>query len=394
MSDGRETMVGTRLVRSKRTGLHLVVRPASEGSLHGALSPESFAPSFNSLVASKDLTGLLAAVDALPPLLPCENLGGSRRVYTPSQASAMLEGDKWRRADPVMLERETKFDWNKRGERRQRSVKSVLRRRDAFSGNWVSDLAKCTFKSDVVVAEPLSDWIFARNVLSLTSNLLASLGSRSDDALEAAGLSRTVSARLGASVFCAPIAFNPFFAQGAAMLIDYAETSPLLEALFERDEPKLGLGPVRWRAGGGKKVYATTAAVATGEGHKLLAPRSEAPDQRLHLCVEDDGGNQESLAAECAESLALAVSALVGDGGEALGWTFDGRSIVDGSPGPSMMRHSLLAELMYRLVYREALGLALTACRQCGNAVLDGARGNKRHFCSPACRVRHAREHP
>ena len=358
-----------------------------------------FVGHFNSLASANNAQELLLAIDRLPAILPYADSRklSSDRLFRPSEFLNSLH-DGFDAFDGETLRYQSHFDAGAQGEdeKHSRATNWVVRNRTAStSGEFAEQLSSADDNQDIVVVEPLADWVLARNVLGLTARLAYSLQDPgNDDILDDAKLELATVRRLGGEIYRIPFAFNPYFyrwkinPETLGSKWDYERYMPLL-LMLTGSPRKTRLGPsttYHYDFGNGEDVFLATAAIARGD----VSKPTDEPDRRFWLCAESNNRSQRELAEHIVVSMAEAVRALSYDG-QQFGWVMDESSYYDGSESPRFEPRSLFAQLMYGLIFRH--GTTLGKCEECGNAILDAVGGRPRSYCSEACRLKYIRRH-
>lgn len=132
-------------------------------------------------------------------------------------------------------------------------------------------------------------------------------------------------------------------------------------------------------------VFVLTAPLASEEYISLLGGWRDTTERRFMLCV-GVGESQRADAASVVNALTDAVSGLtLKDAGVNLGWEADISARLSARPAPSIKRNSLLAELLYRVVYRGTSRIGI--CEACGSPFIQEESEPPRGVCSQACRM-------
>lgn len=380
----------------------VVLRTMRRSELDSYVTDQEFTQLFNGFVSSNNLQELLLAIAPLPPIIPPLNREncGDKRVFKPSEIKSALDVE-YRPCDAKSVEYQSHFDAGIPEEResRTRATNSAIRGHGAHSEEFAEELRLKNSDEYCVVCEPLSDWVFARNVLGLTARLLAHLSlSSSDDVLTEAGMSFRYNNRLGEELYSIPFLFNPYF-----FATKFNRESLMARTNYDLYRPLMALAlgsPRRVRKGvrdswlfdfdkDAKDVYIATDPVATEQPGPLFSRKQDDIERRYRLCIERKGRSQRELAEHVIASMVNTVSNLR-DGATLFGWELDEESYYDESEFPRFIAHSAFSQLMYMLIYRSHS--TVTLCKMCGNAILSADAGKPREYCSEACRQKHLRQ--
>lgn len=387
-------------------GSIVVLRTMSRASVSNLVRDDDFIERLDDLVSSNNAKELLLAIDDLPPVIPCETvekIAGRRvdmkRVVAPMDFST--EGMSACDADALAYQ--AFFDAGVPNEagNRTRATNWVLNNRSAVATGhgreeFERDLEEARGDaSRIVVVEPLDDWVFSRNLLGLTMRLLLALESGSSSPLDDVGMSWKQNRRLGSEVFMIQFCYNPFFMPWKLNLSsfmshwDTERFHPLMSLTLGKPRVKHGIlvDTMFYDFNGGGDMYLVTDPIATERYRRDFDSSSDigGDERRYWLCVERRGRTQVEIAHHMVTSMVNLVRNLTVDDAP-IGWRFDESSYFDGSAGPRFLEGSLIAQLMYGIVYRG--DAQIRTCAECGNAILDGNEGRPRMYCSESCRFK------
>lgn len=246
----------TYLARDPRSGLHCLVRLVRADDLgrkYEPVGPEGL----NALLMARDAGALVGAADVLGPMwshgngVPCPK----GLLFRPSE----LQGPgrralELRCPDPGRLLTECFFDpfssgpenggggFTETGKPRVAATRRAAKEFDFLSA------PSYEFADDAyrLLIEPLGDWVFARNVLSVLLRLAGIYRTTRDESrlLERAGF-RVARPRgchmkqmMGGDCFVIPIGYNPFYREGSIVWNSFRYDSdviwPLYSSLVER----------------------------------------------------------------------------------------------------------------------------------------------------------------
>lgn len=281
----------------------------------------------SSLLAARSLKALVESVDVLPPLLPHTDDHTAIRI---------LQGLD--RADAELLSRELP-SYTHLAMRRV-TARAVER----LSGDRVE-----TRPGSTVVAEAVSDWVLARNLLGVTAKLVR-LSSERDDPMSVAGFE--LDERLDTWVLT--VGFDPFAG-----------------AEWER---------------AGVSLFQTLAGARDSSCDILSRGTLGTPHAGLCYLRCPQVGSQVQCARRVVNSIVDSTASMRSPmGGSYLGWREDTSMRFADQPAPSFVADSGFAEMMRMVVYRGSSRIAI--CSECGGVVIQGAKGPLKEWCSPACRM-------
>ncbi|MDY2776980.1 MAG: hypothetical protein SOU51_01190 [Collinsella sp.] len=242
------------------------------------------------------------------------------------------------------------------------------------------------------LVEPIQDWVFARNVLSIILRIggLLRENPEEQDVLTAAGFSHAVPETahqrdaMGGSCFVIPIGFNPYFRKDSLLLNDVTFKRsadviwPLYRSVAGIKKSTLTKQFLNYHLRTEESVVFLTAVEAM-QVEGSFQPRDTIPliAKWWYMGLrEQDGCSQR----ESADMLLRAFDRVL----------FRPELTYSGEPmreiEPASMPANLL-EAMWLLV-RDHPGRYLLTCKNCHRTILSGTQGGeRRRFCSDSCRV-------
>ncbi|OUO57931.1 hypothetical protein B5F74_11405 [Collinsella sp. An271] len=349
-----------------------------------------------------DPEALLQAAIALGPM----HLSGAHdgdlegRCFKPSELQGG-DGPKLRTPDTEQLLKECYFDpystpENSGGIAYRQTGRlaraAATRAATAYSFDNARDYSFADSQYRFLV-EPLHDWVFARNLLSIVLRIGGLLRAKPEDKniLESAGFTyakpKTRSQLLGMEGACyvIPIGFNPFYRKGNIIKNDAGFDAnviwPLYGSLVESRKKGLAGGAADDHLATCPDVKFLTAVVA-GQAKGTFAPREshDLINTWWYLALRE-GENQIDTANMLLRALDRAL--------------FEPELCYTGEPGREIAparRPGNLLEAMW-LLARDHPNRYLLTCENCGRTVLSGNQGGERRFCSGSCRAAWNKEH-
>ncbi len=401
------------IARDGKSGMHVLVRILAVddiGKDYLPIDPDDF----NKLMMARDVRSLvLAARDLGPMYISADIL--SRRIFIPSHLQQHIgHGVNLAPSDIESLLSECYFDpyalpvetddmgYRAIGRTGKKSARELI---DDFDFTIAGDLSYLDSQFRAIV-EPLHDWIFARNLISILIRIggLYRSGADPDTILEAARFRQVNSMVLKKrfdidtdTCYAVPIAFNPIYR---------------MENLAVKDMPFDALqfcplyGSVIYGSVIDKKNSFSRTAIEQhlkGPGNefvKFLAPLETSQ-------VKNRSDNHESHSGENKWRYMVVSSNTDGEAinnqmqlANRLLQAFDGilfqpqlayTGIKMAEIAPERKPSNIL-EAMWLLV-RNHPGYYLLTCKRCMRTVLSGTQGGERSFCSNSCRATWSKEH-
>lgn len=398
-------------IATNEIGMHVIVRllPRTREGDAGCAFVSMGA--LNALLSAKKPRELAVATTDLPALFPvgAEPLKGRGTLrYSLDGALASPETLGLSGVGPELLQYEAQFDANTALEDSLPAAKSAARG-CPFSFDWLRAASDGLDPDEFDVAvESFADWAFVRNVTGITAKLLALIASGENEPMARAGFELRESGALGGELWMLPFAYNPFFAPMrpnlsslAAKLGDYSDYQPLMSATTRIEKvPRRG-GALRSMTetvlarcfgaeglGGGRAVFLLTAPVASQDYISLLGGWRTATERRYMLCTLANE-SEPYVARRVASALIDSVAACrlqTKDGATVdMGWSECAQTRFENPPSLTMRAHSVLADVMYQIVYRGSNRIAI--CSNCGCAIIQSKKGPLKEWCGAACRM-------
>lgn len=390
-----------------RSGMHSIVRLVPVEELDRPFEPVD-PDALNSLLMARDVEALVEAAAQLGAMAlntapegglqgkcfkPSELQGGGKQALKLEApiAERLLEECFF---DPYAASEGTSgFEFSQAG----RVAKAATRRAvEAYNFLKARDYSFADDQYRFLV-EPMQDWVFARNILSVILRIggLLRENPEEQEVLTAAGFARAVPETahqrevMGGSCFVIPIGFNPYFRKGNLLFNDvtFKKSAEVIWPLYRSVAgiKKTGLTRqfLNYHLRTEESVIFLTAVEAMQiEGS--LQPRSKRPLVAKWWYMglrEQDGYSQR----EAADTLLRAFDRVL----------FRPELAYSGEPmreiEPASKPTNLL-EAMWLLV-RYHPGRYLLTCKNCHRTILSGTQGGERRFCSDSCRAAWNKEH-
>lgn len=390
------------LVYSRGIEAHCIVRiiPANRFDMIWD-SREDLSKELNALLTVKNLSGLLKTIGDMPPVLPLAVACSRRRVFTVEQAMRDLPGDLIEcnegslRAESFI---ESCRPMRANGVSARRAVSEYGSTGALIAEGLEEDPAD---SENLVVVEPLQDWMTLVNSLKLCARLLAAINSREQVSLEDLGFAHMTSKRLkGKELYGLPFKFNTLFS-GPDLVEGWQRQDPLFYALTHKKKvgsnaPSVSV-PVYALGEGSSSIFVTTRPIAAGDQHAAGSNKHDIDGKALYLCIEDNG-DQRKMASNVVlmfgkafRNLSVPQDGATG-GDSPCGWEYDADGGLRGLDAPLIRMLSFASALWYQLVYHP--GQRLSRCKWCGDAMMSKDIGPKKEFCTGSCRVQYGRKYP
>lgn len=396
------------IARDGESGMHVLVRILAVDDI-GADYPPIDPDNFNKLMMARDVKSLiLAARDLGPMYISADSL--SDRTFIPSHLQQDIEcGFILVPSDLESLLSECYFDpyaipdetddmgYRATGRTGKKSTRELI---DELDFTKAGDLSYLDSRFRAIV-EPLHDWIFARNLLSIIMRIggLYRSGADPDTILEAARFRRMDPTILKKrfnidtdACYAIPVTFSPFYRMENSvvndMSFDALQSCPLYGDLIDN-----------------KNSFSRTAVEqhlkrCSNEFVKFLTPlKASWGKNRLD--------NHESHSEEIKWRYMVVSSNVDGEAinsqmqlGNRLLQAFDGMlfqpqltytGVKMAEIAPERKPRNIL-EAMWLLV-RNHPGYYLLTCKRCMRTVFSGTQGGDRSFCSNSCRATWSKEH-
>lgn len=407
---------GIFLAKRRDERLSFVIRPYRK-AVYDSLSESDFLPSpeqINALILSKSPEDLLAGINGLHPLsfhplTPAETSsrvkrGRAPRITTVESFHAGMD-EAFEPVEIECLEEELTALRSDTPSLNMSSTRRVLKNNDAFSTTHgiLRHLEKHKFADDDLVSiEPLCDWTFMKNMLSLgiefeavaaTTDSQGRLLKTFQNGVEHVG-DWALIAKNGESrrVYRKLFVHNSdwWFTEGMRERISdsfkkpfrssAATRTPLLTRFcpFSDDGPRLFLG-----LDGAHLVAWPRVA---GDGEKP-AKGSRQTERGLYITL-DDKKSEAEWAADGLSAMLEQAERLKSESGSPLGWSFEYSQLSDSPAFPRVTVHSQIGGLFYAMAFHG--DYRSTWCRHCGRPFLAPTKGKQRLFCCATCRKDHS----
>lgn len=387
------------LAMDPRSGMHCIVRPIPIDNLRRPFDP-IHPDNLNELLMARDAASLIEAARKLGPMfigIDAHDL--DKKVFMPSE----LQGTGKRKLkleapEPERLMNECFFDpyatlvdssdvgYSPFGRKAKSSTFATAAEHDFLKARDLSH-ADAYFR---YLIEPLHDWVFARNLLSITLRIGGLLRANPDsrDVLSAAGFALSNPATrhqrfmMQGACYVIPIAFNPFYQKGSlvwnSIKFDADVVWPLYDSITEVARSRATKTIIDHHLKTEERVkFLTSVEVNQADGHILLPRDQHDPVNRWwHLVLKaPDGASQMEIANTMLRGLDRSL--------------FKPDLAYTGSPmkeiEPAVKPRNLLEALW--LLIRDHPGRYLMTCENCHRTILSGTQGSDRRFCSDSCRA-------
>lgn len=397
------------IARDKKSGMHVLIRVLPSSEL-GQPYPPIDSSAFNRLLMAVDVKSLVLAARDLGPMYISEgDLEG--RIFLPSQLQQEAEqGIELVPPDLGSLLSECFFDpyaiptdadglgYKKIGRTAKKPAKELI---DEFDFTEAGDLSYLDSQFRAVI-EPLHDWIFARNLLSILMRIggLYRAGADPDTILEKARFRRVDTNGLKDrfllgtdTCYAIPIAFNPFYRVedviAKAITFDADKICPLYSSLIDDKESfnrAVIEQPLKGRGNEFVKFLTSHEAPLTGDRFDYHEAHPDENKWWYMVISSETNGIPTDDQMQLANRLLQAFD----------GRLFQPRIVYTGikmtEMSPEQKPRNML-EAMWLLVRKHPNRYLLT-CKRCMRTVLSGTQGGERSFCSNSCRATWSKEHP
>lgn len=383
----REKETGRVFVAKKRDRRsHVLLRALRRESLdrrEWAFSMEGF----NELMLAKNSESLVLAAEGLFPL-SLNPLGQEEAGYFPrAQTVRQFKHDCGIMYEPISkteLAHELATLKDDVSSPNQRSLKRLAGRSDAMRGGAFLRFLETTEyeDDDVVVAEPVQDWLVAKTLLGTIVTFQACLNHaehketlenlpRSDGRWAFEG-----SEHCDAEQRARPLAYN-------------SESLRLVEAGLPPDG---GLLAIHFDLEAGTMRGSEHVGLLYGDELPSKAKsiygewENEAIDRTLFLGASATL-TEDQLASDFICSLLATARNAKSIDGQSIGWSLDYSSAVMERSAPRATFHSQWSELLYETAFHSN-ELEAGLCKNCGRPMLVRTHGKKRVLCSDSCRTK------
>lgn len=337
--------------------------------------------SFNELMLAETPEGLILAAEGLFPLslspLSKEEAGSYPRVQTVRQFKRDC-GIMYERISKTELAHELATLNQDVSNPNQRSLKRLAGSSDAVrGGTFLRFLETAGYEDDdVVVAEPVQDWLVAKTLLGTIVTIQACLNhAEHKETLE--NLPRSDgwrafegSEHCDAEQRARPLAYN-------------SESLRLVEA--GHLPPDGGLLAIHFDLEAGTMRGSEHVGLLYGEWE------NEAIDRTLFLGASATL-TETQLASDFIRSLLATACDAESADGRPIGWSLDYSSAVMERSAPKATFHSQWSELLYETAFHSN-ELEAGLCKNCARPMLVRTHGKRRKFCSDSCRTKFSNSH-
>lgn len=349
--------------------------------------------SFNELMLAETPEGLVLAAEGLFPLslspLSKEEAGSYPRVQTVRQFKRDC-GIMYERISKTELAHELATLKEDVSNPNQRSLKRLAANSDAMRGGaFLRFLETAGYEDDdVVVAEPVQDWLVAKALLWAIITFQARLNhTENKETLE--NLPRNDGWRAfeglehwDAEQRVRPLAYN----SESLRLVEAGHLPPdggLLAIYFD-----LEAGTMR----GSEHVGLLYGDKLPSKAKSLYGEwENEAIDRTLFLGASATLAETQLASDFICSLLATARNAKSIDG-QPIGWNLDYSSAVMERSAPKATFHSQWSELLYETAFHSN-ELEAGLCKNCARPMLVRTHGKRRKFCSDSCRTKFSNSH-
>lgn len=397
------------IAKDRKLGMHVLVRIQKVSEIGDSYPPIGIDP-FNALLMARDAKSLvLAARDLGPMYISEDDLEG--RIFAPSQLQEKSNRNKELTSPELdSLLSECFFDpyagptdadglgYKEVGRTAKKAAKELIEELDFTKTGDLSYLDS----QFCAVVEPLHDWIFARNLLSILMRIggLYRAGANPDSILETARFRRVdpmgLSERFNmgaATCYAIPIAFNPFYRSGNLLLndvtFDARKIWPLYSSLTDIKKSFTRAVVDHHLKGDGNGFVKFLTSVEAAQAKGRFDKRENHPEEnKWWYLVVSSNVNGEIIddQMQLANHLLQAVDRRLFQPQIA----YTGIKMAEIAPARKPCN---MLEAMWLLVRNHPDHYLLT-CKRCMRTVLSGTQGGERSFCSNSCRATWSKEHP
>lgn len=396
------------IARDGKSGMHVLVRILAVDDI-GADYPPIDPDNFNKLMMARDVKSLiLAARDLGPMYISADSL--SDRTFIPSHLQQDIEcGFTLAPSDLESLLSECYFDpyaipveTNSMGYRATgRTGKKATRELvDELDFTKAADLSYLDSQFRAIV-EPLHDWIFARNLLSIIMRIggLYRAGADPDTILEAARFRRMEPTILKKrfnidtdTCYAIPVTFNPFYRMENLvvkdMSFDALQFYPLYGDLIDNKNSFSQTAVEQHLKGRGNEFVKFLAPLeASWDKNRLDNHESHSEEIKWRYMVVSSNVDGKAINSQ----MQLANRLLQAVDGTLFKPQLTYTGVKMAEIAPERKPRNIL-EAMWLLV-RNHPGYYLLTCKRCMRTVFSGTQGGDRSFCSNSCRATWSKEH-
>ena len=396
------------IARDGKSGMHVLVRILAVDDI-GADYPPIDPDNFNKLMMARDVKSLVQAARDLGPMYISADIL-SRRTFIPSHLQQNIEyGFNLVPSDfesllsecyfdPYALPVETDgMDYRAIGRPGKKSTRELI---DELDFTKAGDLSYLDSQFRAII-EPLHDWIFARNLLSILMRIggLYRSGADPDTILEAARFRQVNPTVLKKrfnidtdTCYVIPIAFNPFYRMENSVVknvsFDAPQFCPLYGDLIDKKNSFSRTAVEQHLKGPGNEFVKFLAPLEASRVKNRLdnhESHSEESKWRYMVVSSKTAASAIKSQMQLANRLLQAFDEILFQ--PQLAYT----GIKMAEIAPERKPRNIL-EAMWLLV-RNHPGYYLLTCKRCMRTVLSGTQGGERSFCSNSCRATWSKEH-
>lgn len=396
------------IARDGKPGMHVLVRILAVDDI-GADYPPIDPDNFNKLMMARDVKSLvLAARDLGSMYMSVDRRPG--RTFIPSHLQQDIEcGFNLVPSDLESLLSECYFDpyalpietdemsYRANGRTGKISTRELI---DELDFTKAGDLSYLDSRFRAIV-EPLHDWIFARNLLSIIMRIggLYRSGSDPDTILEAARFRRMDPTILKKrfnidtdTCYVIPVTFSPFYRMENSVIkdmpFDALQSCPLYGNLIDKKNSFSRTAVEQHLKGSGNEFVKFLAPLeASRVKNRLDNHKSHSEESKWRYMVVSSKTDADAINSQ----MQLANRLLQAFDGVLFQPQLAYTGIKMAEIAPERKPRNIL-EAMWLLV-RNHPGYYLLTCKRCMRTVLSGTQGGDRSFCSNSCRATWSKEH-
>lgn len=396
------------IARDGKSGMHVLVRILAVDDI-GVDYPPIDPDNFNKLMMARDVKSLvLAARDLGPMYISADIL--SRRTFIPSHLQQDIEcGFNLIPPNLESLLSECYFDpyaipdeiagmgYRAIGRTGKKATRELI---NDFDFTIAGNLSYLDSQFRAIV-EPLHNWIFARNLLSILMRIggLYRSGADPDTILEAARFRQVNPMVLKKrfdidtdTCYAIPIAFNPIYRMenlaDKDISFDALQFCPLYGSLIDKKNSFSRTAIENYLKGPGNEFVKFLAPLeASRVKNRLDNHESHSEENKWRYMVVSSNTDGEAInnQMQLANRLLQAFDGILFQ--PQLAYT--GIKMAEIAPE---RKPSNILEAMWLLV-RNHPGYYFLTCKRCMRTVLSGTQGGERSFCSNSCRATWSKEH-
>lgn len=396
------------IARDGKSGMHVLVRILSVddiGKDYLPIDPDDF----NKLMMARDAKSLVLAAHDLGPMYISADIL-SRRTFIPSHLQQDIEcGFNLIPPDLESLLSECYFDpyaipdeiagmgYRAIGRTGKKATRELI---DELDFTKAGDLSYLDSQFRAIV-EPLHDWIFVRNLLSILMRIggLFRSGADPDTILEAARFRQVNPTVLKKrfnidtnTCYAIPIAFNPIYRMENLAVkdvpFDALQFCPLYGSLIDKKNSFSRTVIEQHLKGPGNEFVKFLAPLETSQvKNRSDNHESHSGESKWRYMVVSSNTDGEAInnQMQLANRLLQAFDGILFQPQ----LTYTGVKMAEIAPERKPRN---ILEAMWLLV-RNHPGYYLLTCKRCMRTVLSGTQGGERSFCSNSCRATWSKEH-